>query len=71
MLGADSDDRVDPLHARKFSAALQDASTGGPVLLRIEKNSGHGGADLRKAEVQKGADRLAFALSVTEQAPRP
>jgi prolyl oligopeptidase len=69
MLAADSDDRVDPLHARKFSAAIQDASTGGPVLLRVEKNSGHGGADLRKAEVQKGADRLAFALSVTE--PRP
>jgi prolyl oligopeptidase len=71
MLGADSDDRVDPLHARKFSAALQDASTGGPVLLRIEKNSGHGGADMRKAEVQKGADRLAFALSVTEPGARP
>ena len=66
MLGADSDDRVDPLHARKFSAAIQDASTGGPVLLRIEKNSGHGGADLRKAEVQKGADRIAFALTVTQ-----
>ena len=62
MLSADSDDRVDPMHARKFAAALQDASTGGPVLLRIEKNSGHGGADLRRAEVEKSADRLAFAL---------
>jgi len=44
---------------------VQDASSGGPVLLRVERNSGHGGADLRKAEVEKGADRLAFALSVT------
>ncbi len=68
MLAADSDDRVDPLHARKFSAAVQDATSGGPVLLRIEKNSGHGGADQRKAEVQKGADRLAFAWAVTEPA---
>ena len=38
------------------------------MLLRIEKNSGHGGADQRKAEVQKGADRLAFAWAVTEPA---
>jgi prolyl oligopeptidase len=65
MLSADSDDRVDPLHARKFAAALQAASTGGPVLLRIEKHAGHGGADLVKAEVEKGADRYAFALAHT------
>lgn len=67
MLAADSDDRVDPMHARKFSAAIQDHSSGGPVLLRVERNAGHGGADLRKAEVEKGADRLAFALKVTAQ----
>jgi prolyl oligopeptidase len=65
LLSADSDDRVDPLHARKFAAAMQAATTGGPVLLRIEKNSGHGGADLLKAEVEKGADRYAFALAHT------
>jgi prolyl oligopeptidase len=65
LLSADSDDRVDPLHARKFAAALQSASRGGPVLLRIERNAGHGGADLIKAEVEKGADRLAFALAMT------
>jgi hypothetical protein len=35
------------------------------VLLRIEKNSGHGGADLVKAEVEKNADRYAFALWAT------
>ena len=57
------DDRVDPLHARKFTAAMQDASAGGPVLLRIEKNAGHGGADMVKAGVEKLADEYAFALS--------
>jgi prolyl oligopeptidase len=63
LLSADADDRVDPLHARKFAAALQHASRGWPVLLRIEKNAGHGGADMLRAEVEKIADRYAFALS--------
>lgn len=67
VLGADSDDRVDPMHARKFTAAMQAASVGGPVLLRIEKKSGHGGADLVRATVEKLADEYAFALSEIER----
>jgi prolyl oligopeptidase len=66
MMSADADDRVDPMHARKFVAAIQAASTGGPAYLRVEKNSGHGGADLVRAEVDKGVDRFAFALDVTK-----
>jgi prolyl oligopeptidase len=62
LLSADSDDRVDPMHARKFGAELQWASSGGPVLLRIEKHSGHGGADLVRTAVEKIADEYAFAL---------
>jgi len=62
VLSADSDDRVDPMHARKFAAELQWATTDGPVLLRVEKHSGHGGADLVKANVEKLADEYAFAL---------
>jgi len=62
LLSADSDDRVDPMHARKFTAQLQWASSGGPVLLRIEKHSGHGGADLVRATVEKLADEYAFAF---------
>jgi prolyl oligopeptidase len=68
VMSADSDDRVDPMHARKFAAALQAASAGGPVLLRVERNAGHGGADLIKAAVEKVADQLAFALAHTGSA---
>jgi prolyl oligopeptidase len=60
MATADSDDRVDPLHARKMTAALQAASTGGPVLLRIEAKAGHGGADLVSSAVAEAVDFYAF-----------
>jgi prolyl oligopeptidase len=63
MDSADSDDRVDPMHARKVAAELQADSTGGPVLLRIERHSGHGGADLLKAFVERYADWYSFALA--------
>ncbi len=63
ILSADSDDRVDPMHARKFAAELQWASTGGPVLLRVEKHSGHGGADMIKSRIDYVADEYAFVLS--------
>lgn len=63
MDSADADDRVDPMHARKFLAEIQAASTGGPALLRIEKHSGHGGADKMSAWVDQTADHLAFALA--------
>ena len=60
---SDSDDRVDPLHARKMAAALQAASAGdGPVLLRIEANSGHGGADLVRSTVERYTDAYAFLV---------
>ena len=62
LLSADSDDRVDPLHARKFGAALQWATTGGPVLLRVERNAGHGGGDRVRQAVEEYADEWAFAL---------
>lgn len=62
FLSADTDDRVDPLHARKMAAALQAATKGGPVLLRIERNAGHGGADKMSQEVEEDADVLAFAM---------
>jgi prolyl oligopeptidase len=63
VLSADSDDRVDPLHARKLAAALQAATTSArPVLLRIERHAGHGGADLVKQAVEQSVDATAFLL---------
>jgi len=55
-----SDDRVDPLHARKMTAALQAATTGGPVLLRIEAHAGHGGAGVVSSAVGEYVDYYAF-----------
>jgi prolyl oligopeptidase len=61
MESADHDDRVDPLHARKFAALIQNNQTAdAPVLLRIERNSGHGGADMVKQQVEATADTLAW-----------
>ena len=57
----DGDTRVDPLHARKMCAALQHA-TGGtrPVLLRRERDVGHGARALSRS-VALTADTLGFA----------
>jgi prolyl oligopeptidase len=49
------------MHARKLAALLQAQQTAaGPILLRIERNSGHGGADLVKQQVERIADQLAL-----------
>ncbi len=63
MMSADSDDRVDPMHARKFVAAMRWATDShSPVLLRVETHSGHGGGDMIKKRVAAKADELAFML---------
>ncbi len=62
---AESDSRVDPLHARKFAAALQ-AATGSaderPVLLRIETRAGHGVGKPAWKQADEGADLWAFVF---------
>ena len=63
MMSADSDDRVDPMHARKMVAMLQAANVSDhPILMRIEKHAGHGGADLVKQAVAQSADGYAFLM---------
>lgn len=64
LLSADSDDRVDPMHARKMAAAVQYASSSGrPVLLRSEKKAGHGGGGMVKKWVASVSDIIAFLFS--------
>ena len=62
MLSADTDDRVDPMHARKFVAQLMEVEPESNPLLRIERNAGHGGADLRRASLLRAVDQYAFLM---------
>jgi prolyl oligopeptidase len=64
MLSADSDDRVDPMHARKFTAMIQAASgSTEPAIMRIEEKAGHGGAGTRKKGVAQQVDMYSFLLA--------
>ncbi len=63
LMSPANDDRVDPMHARKFAAEVQTASTGGPALLRIERDAGHMGADSKKSLAGYWGDAYAFALA--------
>ncbi len=60
MTGA-NDGRVNPLHSRKFAAALQ-AATGSdrPILLRTSANSGHGIGSSLDEVVAERTDYLTF-----------
>ena len=59
----EADDRVDPMHARKMTAALQ-AATGStnPVLLRVETQAGHGGGDQVNKMIERGTDVWSFLI---------
>jgi prolyl oligopeptidase len=78
---AESDSRVDPMHARKFAARLQAATSAGagtdasavgdqrPVLVRIESRAGHGAGKPAWKQADEAADILAFVLWQLGQAP--
>ena len=67
FLSSDSDERVNPLHARKMTAAIQDATTSdNPVLLRIEKNAGHSGTGKVHSTIDREADTFSFLWEVLE-----
>jgi prolyl oligopeptidase len=64
MMASDHDDRVDPMHARKFVAALRAAdTTPGDTLLRVEANAGHGGSDQVAKTIEASADMYAFLMA--------
>jgi prolyl oligopeptidase len=61
MLTGANDGRVNPLHSRKFAAALQAASTSGlPILLRTSASSGHGIGSSLSERIDQQSDQLVF-----------
>jgi prolyl oligopeptidase len=60
---AESDTRVDPMHARKMTARLQAASSGGPVLLRLESKAGHGAGKPLGKVIDQLTDEWSFLFS--------
>ena len=61
MLTGATDGRVNPMHSRKFTAALQSATTSGrPILLRTSMNSGHGIGSSLNERIAEQTDELSF-----------
>jgi prolyl oligopeptidase len=68
----DSDTRVAPLHARKMTALLQAASTGGrPVLLHYSLAGGHSAGVSVDQQIQDDADQLTFLWTESGQPSAP
>ena len=60
----DTDDRVVPLHSRKFLAALKDADSGNKVkLFRMEKKAGHGFGKPTSKIIEERRDFYSFLLN--------
>jgi prolyl oligopeptidase len=61
---AESDTRVDSLHARKMAAALQAATAGErPVLLRLEQRAGHGAGKPVAKVLEELVDSWSFVFA--------
>jgi prolyl oligopeptidase len=61
---AESDTRVDPMHARKMAARLQAAtSSPRPILLRLESRAGHGAGKPLNKVLEELTDTWAFVFS--------
>lgn len=68
---AESDSRVDPMHARKMTLRLRaaQADTTRPVLLRVETKAGHGAGKPVSKVADEMADELSFLLAELGHAP--
>lgn len=64
IITSDHDDRVVPAHSFKFGAELQEKQgCKNPILVRIEKNAGHGAGRSTAQVIGENADLLSFAFS--------
>jgi prolyl oligopeptidase len=67
VTSADTDDRVVPMHAKKFVATLQANDAGNnPVLIRVETKAGHGGGKPTKKRIEEACDVYAFLFKVLD-----
>ncbi|HTD11437.1 MAG TPA: prolyl oligopeptidase family serine peptidase [Steroidobacteraceae bacterium] len=63
IITGDHDTRVMPMHSFKFAASLQAAQAGSaPVLLYLERASGHGGGGTMTQAIDQNADVYAFLI---------
>ncbi len=64
IMTSENDDRVPPFHSYKFAARLQNRiAQNNPVLLRVEKDAGHMGAESSyKDIIKEEADMYDFIL---------
>ncbi|KIO29452.1 hypothetical protein M407DRAFT_70380 [Tulasnella calospora MUT 4182] len=62
LLTADHDDRVVPLHSFKHIATLQHEQQDNlhPILLRVERKSGHGAGKSTEKAIQEATDKWSF-----------
>ena len=64
IMTADTDDRVVPAHAKKFTATIQRAHSGeNPPLLRLELKAGHGLGKPTAKIIEERSDMLAFLFN--------
>ncbi|MBN2694726.1 S9 family peptidase [bacterium] len=67
IMSADTDDRVVPLHAKKFAAMVQSADSGkNPIFLRIERKAGHGHGKPISKIIDEVADIYTFLFKTFE-----
>jgi prolyl oligopeptidase len=64
VVGSANDARTDPVHARKFAAALlhSQADADAPVHLFVQAESGHGGGVTIRTQVDQTSRSLAFVM---------
>jgi prolyl oligopeptidase len=65
FMTADTDTRVDPMHAKKMAALMQDEAKNGksstrPILLRIETKAGHGAGKPVAKKIEEYTDIYSF-----------
>jgi prolyl oligopeptidase len=66
---AESDSRVDAMHARKMAARLQAATAGKrPIVLRLERKAGHGAGKPLSKLIEQYTDELSFLIGQLDMA---